>query len=181
MTIGIDLDDTLIETTKTGNKYLKKFITDKSISDYHDLSKDEYLKFYSLYLYDIQKNAPLKKDALKVLNYLHSKNIRIVFITARGTLGFSNSIPITLEYLKKHLVIYDKIIFKKNHKSAAARKEHVDLFIDDKEKVLDEVRKVGIKTLRFTEEKLSNHDIVSSWREVKRYIDKLIGEVKNEW
>ena len=71
MTIGIDLDDTLIETTKTGNKYLKKFITDKSISDYHDLSKDEYLKFYSLYLYDIQKNAPLKKDALNEINKIN--------------------------------------------------------------------------------------------------------------
>ena len=99
MTIGIDLDDTLIETTKTGNKYLKEFITDNSITDYHDLSKDEYLKFYKVYLYDIQKCAPIKKDALKVLNYLHSKNIRIVFITARGTLGFTDSIPITLELI----------------------------------------------------------------------------------
>ena len=56
MTIGIDLDDTLIETTKTGNEYLKEFVTDNSITDYHDLSKDEYLKFYGMYLYDIQKN-----------------------------------------------------------------------------------------------------------------------------
>lgn len=182
MTIGIDLDDTLIETTKTGNKYLKEFITDNSISDYHDLSKDEYLSFYRMYLYDIQKCAPLKKDALKVLDYLHSKNIRIVFITARGTLGFTESIPITLEYLKDHNVIYDKIIFRKNHKSAAAKKESVDLFIDDKERVLDEIKRVGIKTLRFTEKcEQSNHDIVSSWGEAKKYIDNLIGEVKNEW
>ena len=182
MTIGIDLDDTLIETTKTGNEYLKEFVTDNSITDYHDLSKDEYLRFYGMYLYDIQKNAPIKKDALKVLNYLRSKNIRVVFITARGTLGFTESIPITLEYLKDHNVIYDKIIFKKNHKSAAARKEKIDLFIDDKERVLDEIKRVGIKTLRFTEKtKKSNHDIVSSWPEVKKYIDNLIGEVKDEW
>ena len=182
MTIGIDLDDTLIETTKTGNKYLKEFITDNSITDYHDLSKDEYLKFYKVYLYDIQKCAPIKKDALKVLNYLHSKNIRIVFITARGTLGFTDSIPITLEYLKNHNVIYDKIIFKKNHKSASARKEHVDLFIDDKERVLDEIKRLGIRTLRFTEKnESSNHDTVSSWLDAKKYIDNLIGEVKDEW
>ena len=182
MTIGIDLDDTLIETTKTGNEYLKEFITDSSISDYHDLSKDEYLKFYQAYLYDIQKNAPLKKDALKVLNYLHSKNIRIVFITARGTLGFTKSIPISLEYLKDHNVIYDKIIFRKNHKSASARKEKIDLFIDDKERVLDEIKRLGIRTLRFTKNgEKSNHDLVSSWNEVKIYIDNLIGEVKDEW
>ena len=182
MTIGIDLDDTLIETTKTGNKYLKEFITDNSITDYHDLSKDEYLKFYKVYLYDIQKCAPIKKDALKVLNYLRSKNIRIVFITARGTLGFTDSIPITLEYLKNHDVVYDKIIFKKNHKSASARKEHVDLFIDDKERVLDEIKRLEIRTLRFTEKnESSNHDTVSSWLDAKKYIDNLIGEVKDEW
>ena len=84
MIIGIDLDDTLIETTKTGNKYLKMFVKDNSITDYHDLDKDEYLRFYGMYLYDIQKCAPLKKGALEVLNYLHSKNIKIVIITARG-------------------------------------------------------------------------------------------------
>ena len=81
MIIGIDLDDTLIETTKTGNKYLKIFVKDNSITDYHDLDKDEYLRFYGMYLYDIQKCAPLKKGALEVLNYLHSKNIKIVIIT----------------------------------------------------------------------------------------------------
>ena len=182
MTIGIDLDDTLIETTKTGNKYLKKFITDKRVTDYHDLSKDEYLRFYKMYLYDIQKEAPLKKDALKVLRYLHSKNIRIVIITARGTLGFADSIPITLEYLKKHNIVYDKIIFKKNHKSASAVREKIDLFIDDKEKVLDEIKRVGIKTLRFVDNfTKSNHDTVSSWLDIKNYIDNLFGEVKNEW
>lgn len=181
MTIGIDLDDTLIETTKTGNKYLKKFITDNSITDYHDLSKNEYLKFYKIYLYDIQREAPLKKDALNILKYLHSKNIKIIFITARGTLGFKDSIPITLEFLKKHNVIYDKIIFKKNHKAPSATKEKVDLFIDDKEWVLDEIKCVGIKTLRFMSSfEKSNHDQVSSWQEVKKYIDNLIGEVKDE-
>ena len=80
MTIGIDLDDTLIETTKTGNKYLKMFVKDNSITDYHDLDKDEYLRFYGMYLYDIQKNAPIKKDALKVLNYLRSKNIELFLL-----------------------------------------------------------------------------------------------------
>lgn len=182
MIIGIDLDDTLIETTKTGNKYLKMFVKDNSITDYHDLDKDEYLRFYGMYLYDIQKWAPLKKGALEVLNYLHSKNIKIVIITARGTLGFSESIPVTLDYLKDHNVIYDKIIFKKNHKSASAKQEKIDLFIDDKEKVLDEIKRAGIKTLRFTKkDEKSNHDVVSSWKEVKIYIDNLIGEVKNEW
>ena len=176
MTIGIDLDDTLIETTEIGNRYLKKFITDNSISDYHDLSKPEYLKFYKLYLYDIQKCAPLKKDALNVLEYLHSKNIKIVIITARGTLGFVDSIPITLEYLKKHNVIYDKIIFRKNHKSSAAKKEKIDLFIDDKQWVLDEIKKEGIKTLHFTDDfKKSNHDVVTSWLDIKKYIHFIRG------
>ena len=35
MTIGIDLDDTLIDTKETANKYLKEFIKDESLKDYH--------------------------------------------------------------------------------------------------------------------------------------------------
>ena len=40
---------------------------------------------------------------------------------------------------------------------------------------------MGIRTLRFTKNgEKSNHDLVSSWNEVKIYIDNLIGEVKDE-
>ena len=57
MTIGIDLDDTLIDTKETANKYLKEFIKDESLKDYHNLSKKEYNKFLNKYLYKIQKES----------------------------------------------------------------------------------------------------------------------------
>ena len=179
MTIGIDLDDTLIETTKTGNEYLKEFVTDNSITDYHDLDKDEYLRFYGMYLYDIQKCAPLKKGALEVLNYLHSKNIKIVIITARGTLGFGESIPVTLDYLKDHNVIYDKIIFKKNHKAASAKQEKIDLMIDDSNINCEKLARDHIHTIYLKDapsldiEENEYLKVLYNWGEIYRYIEQL--------
>ena len=52
-------------------------------------------------------------------------------------------------------------------------KNNLDLFIDDKERVLDDVKKAGIKTLRITDDKESKHDIVHNWLEIKDYVDSL--------
>ena len=58
-------------------------------------------------------------------------------------------------------------------KTCRAYCDGVDVFIDDKERVLDEIAKLGIKTLIFSEKKeTSKHQVVSSWKEVKNYILK---------
>ena len=40
MILGIDIDDTITETTLTANKYITLF--DNSYKDYHDLSQNKY-------------------------------------------------------------------------------------------------------------------------------------------
>ena len=181
MTIGIDLDDTLIDTSKTANKYLKEFISDENIVDYHKLSKKNYNKFLKKYLYNIQKESSIKTNAAEVINYLKSKNIKIVIITARGSRKFLKSKEITEDFLKTNNIIYDKIVYNQNHKYKICQKEKVDLFIDDKEWVLDEIKNCGIKTLKFlVNDEESKHDIVKNWQEVKDYIINMVGEVKNE-
>ena len=68
---------------------------------------------------------------------------------------------------------YDKILFFQENKAESCLAESVDVFIDDKERVLDEIAKLGIKTLIFSEKKeTSKHQVVSSWKEVKNYILK---------
>lgn len=176
MTIGIDLDDTLIDTKETANKYLKEFIKDESLKDYHNLSKKEYNKFLNKYLYKIQKESTIKDKAIETIKYLNANGFRIVIITARGSLNYLKSKHITEKYLSQNNIIYDKIIYNQNHKYKACQKEKVDLFIDDKEWVLDEVKDHGIKTLKFlVDNETSKHDKVKSWQEVKDYIIKLWG------
>ena len=65
-----------------------------------------------------------------------------------------------------------KYFFQEN-KGITCKKYNLDLFIDDKERVLDDVKKAGIKTLRITDDKESKHDIVHNWLEIKDYVDSL--------
>ena len=181
MTIGIDLDDTLINTSKTANKYLKEFINDESIIDFHKLSKKNYNKFLKKYLYNIQRESSIKDNAVDTINYLKDNNFKIVIITARGSRKFLKSKKITEDFLKTNNIIYDKIVYNQNHKYKACQKEKIDLFIDDKEWVLDEIKNTGIKTLKFLlNNEASKHNTVKNWQEVKEYIINMFGEVKNE-
>ena len=69
---------------------------------------------------------------------------------------------------------FDKIIFKQKSKFDECIKNNVDLFIDDKEEVLDEIKKKGIATLRITDSLESKHEVVKNWQEIKDYVDRWV-------
>ena len=99
LVIGIDLDDTLIETSKLANKILHENDKYKDLEDFHLLKHSEYQKFLKKHIKDIQENVELKEQAIEVLKWLKEKNFSIVIITARGSKGFDFLIPITEKYL----------------------------------------------------------------------------------
>ena len=58
-----------------------------------------------------------------------------------------------------------------NKKGKIAKELNVSDFIDDKEKVLDEVKEYGIQTIWYTNEKKeSKHLIFSNWLDIANYI-----------
>lgn len=174
MKIGIDIDNTITNTSILANELANNI---RKCSNYHDLDKNDIKTFLTHYLDDIVYNVTLKEDVLFVLNKWHSKGYKIIFITARGTddvddLVNLKAIYLTSLYFKKMNVPFDEIVFFKNSKADTAKKYDLDVFIDDKEKVLDEVRDKGILTIRFTSCE-SKHKVASSWLEV----DKIIAEM----
>ena len=82
-------------------------------------------------------------------------------------------------YLKKVLkendIHYDEIYYKQHDKGSAAAKAKVDYFIDDKERVLDEVSSFNIKTIYYVPDKskvTSKHLVFDDWQEIADYIIK---------
>lgn len=170
--IGVDIDDTLTNTTLFANNILKASGID-NLEDYHDLEQVAFNEFIKKNIKRIQRDVTLKDDAKEVLDWFKRKGIVIKIITARGSHGFEELVPITLNYLNEKGIPYDKILFFQENKAESCLAESVDVFIDDKERVLDEIAKLGIKTLIFSEKKeTSKHQVVSSWKEVKNYILK---------
>ena len=78
LVIGIDLDDTLTETSKLANKILHENDKYKDLEDFHLLKHSEYQKFLKKHIKDIQENVELKEQAIEVLKWLKEKNFSIV-------------------------------------------------------------------------------------------------------
>lgn len=181
LVIGIDLDDTLTETSKLANKILHENDKYKDLEDFHLLKHSEYQKFLKKHIKDIQENVELKEQAIEVLKWLKEKNFSIVIITARGSKGFDFLIPITVKYLISKKIPYDAIIFKQEKKGKACISHNVSLFIDDKENVLDEISEHGIKVLRMNNKnENSKYPSVKSWQDVKKYIQETFNLIVDE-
>lgn len=177
MILGIDIDDTITETTKVSNGYLAKY--DNNYQDYHDLPQEKYNEFINLYLQEIVKNNILKDGVKEAFLYFKSIGCKIVFITARNDVYTPNVKKLSKEFLDNNHIPYDKIVFDDvaiGDKSKYAYEEKIDIFIDDKEMVLDRIKEVNpqIECLRFTKDK-SKYKTFDNWNDLQKYIKNKIG------
>lgn len=169
MVIGIDIDDTITETTKNIKKYLAEFAP--GYLDYHDLPLKRYEEFMRRYVDIIMETDSLRSGVKEFFDYCYSKKYKIIIITARNKRYTNHSFEITEEYLKKNDLKYDKIIFEQTEKGSAAFLNHVELFIDDREEVLDGIHSYGIECIRFTNSK-SKYLTFYDWKEVLKFLKK---------
>ena len=169
MTIGIDVDDTITKTTETLNSIpgLNRELFDEILTRPDSVPDlDERLK-------EVFGNMEVFDNAIEVINDLKSKGNKIVIITARGGI-LDVLVPITEEFIKEKGIMIDKVVYYQERKGNACRDNNVDVFIDDNEIVLDEVKEKGIKTIRFSKNNVvSNHVVLHNWLEVKEYIARL--------
>ena len=148
MTIGIDIDDTITKTSEKAAENLAKY--DNNYLDYHNLPKEKYEEFMKLYQAEILRTVERREGVKEVKT-------------------------ITLDYLAQNELEYDKIILGKENKGKIAKEEGIDIFIDDKETVLDDMVENGIKTIRRTEKTDSKHVSFANWSDIVNYIKTLEG------
>ena len=132
MTIGIDIDDTLTETSKIANLYLKQNEKYKDLVDYHLLDTETFGRFVAENIESIQKHVPLKAGAKDFIDNLRESGNKVIIITARGSNEFEFLINITLDYFKDMGIDVDEIVFAQERKGDACLKCGVEIFIDDK-------------------------------------------------
>lgn len=170
MIIGIDIDDTITDTSIVANKYLTLF--SRNYQDYHELPQEKYYDFLNEYQAEIVKNNILKEGCQEAFKYLKENGWKIIIITARSSEFDSRIEKLTKEFLANNNLIYDKIIFNAIEKGTIASSEHLSIFIDDKEEVLDDVNKFNITCLRFTQ-KASKYKTFNNWYDIIEYIKKI--------
>lgn len=184
MRIGVDIDDTIVDTTKRIVQYVAEHfaIADKEealniarevlFSDFQD-SKS--LDFVQKHFINIAESAAIKENAKEVLKRLSDRH-EIYIITARSDEMFK-SIDMTIDYLKDYQIPHDKLITGAFNKVDDCKEHAIDLMIDDMISTIETVKNAGIKTLLFNSdsnrEMPSTSDRVDDWLEVERYILEL--------
>ncbi len=160
MIIGIDIDDTITNTSEMASQFLDGY----NGSKFEKLNIEEYKDFCKKYLLEIQKKMTIKDGSRETINYLHSKGYKIYLVTLRKDNYGHNIEENTLNYLKINNINYDKIFFGVRDKWKVCKEENISLMIDDNDVIISECIANSVKCLQFGKE-------VNSWTEVRNLIE----------
>lgn len=196
MNIGIDIDDTIVDTItpiiKYGNMYNHDVFGVKEEKGTTGLSPTshylEYIfgwaegtkfEFFDKYYEQVIKECKIRRNASEILRKLKDEGHTINFITARFN---SNEVcdteGITRETLKKYKIPYDNLVMHTQKKIDACKNLNIDVFIDDSYDQCKNLQNNGIKSFVITTKmnnKLKFDDVkrVSSWNEIYNSIQQL--------
>lgn len=198
MKIGIDIDNTLTEVQEKLNEaaYTYAVSLGKNLEGYDKLMQDEkndgteYAKRFQFnyeelkyFLKDIQENitnnAIPRKNAKEVIDKLKNDGHQIYIITGRDNGDYSDPYNMTVNWLKKYNIYYDKIFFvnaKNSHsKTEVCLENNISIMIDDSKRLCLDMIKHGITT--FIIDTPYNKDVdgsvrVHNWKEIYENIKK---------
>lgn len=186
--IGIDIDDTLTNTSELLTEMAYKYDKDYSNDNYiinsipalvRGLFDDEILnKFYIDHVIELGNNVKVKEDAKEVIDKLINDGHKIIFITARSNKFYPNAEEFNKEYLSINKINYNKLICGKSHKVETCKEEKIDIMFDDAVDTCESLNQNNIKGVVFTsninKQRETKCDRVNSWKEVYTYINNFI-------
>ena len=183
MTIGLDIDNTLVDTQEAMYKFIyedeKK---EELLLNINHLTagntKNEMVKyFYKKYALKIFESAKLIDGAKETIDYLVNNNHKIIFVTLRGDSNelYKSSLRVTLDYFNKYNIPYTKIIFDSNDKASICKAENIDVMLDDSLKVISRVNKTKTRAILFNSKNKQNYgcEQVTSWQEFINIIKEI--------
>lgn len=151
MVFVFDIDDTLCDTDGYSEKYILEFIAKNNLNIKQnakvvrfaemkfDWTEEEALAWYKTYGDQMALEFPLKPNAKETVNALHDMGHTIVLATARATDWHVEPERITLEWLDKNGIKYDKIYLGRVDKEQICIDENADVFVDDDIKICTKV------------------------------------------
>lgn len=157
MKIGIDIDDTM--TFIKDDLFEAACIYDKSLGNsgkpvydnYYigkmfNWNKEEYRYFMGEVRKNVVMNAKLRSGLIEVLTKLRELGHEIIIITARTNYYYKDPYNMTISWLKKESIPYDKLILGSINKKKDCINEDIDIFLDDDIDNCLNVNAAGIKT-----------------------------------
>ncbi len=187
MNIGIDIDDTITNSSEVVKEYCYKYdsayCTDNRLIKSFEriirgfLDDDVVKRFFNDHARNIGNDIKIKENAKEVIDKLRSKGNKIFIITARSDKFYENAQKFCEEYLKRNNINYDKLITGQTFKIETCKNEKIDLMIDDAIDTCEELAREGIKTILFNSEININKETsvkrVDNWNQLYNEIQNL--------
>ncbi len=193
MRIGIDIDncisnfdDTLLKEYLKHDKKLRntgiinenpKYLR-KGMFDWTD---EEETSFYNANIENFAKKLKPIEDSSYYIKKLKEDGHEIYIITGRNNGEYTNPNELTVEWLNKYNIIYDKLIltdaYDKHAKTVECLKNNIDLMIEDSTRISLDLISNGIKVYTINtryNQKEQTLDRVSKWKEIYERINKMI-------
>lgn len=190
MIIGIDIDDTISNSSDVFFKYGTLFNKENNINseiklDVYDLCEafgwddKNFNKFVKNYFSNFLDEVCPQENAVNVINTLKNEGNKIVIITARSTELFEDPYRMSADWLDKYKISYDKLVVNGADKGTKCLENNVELFIDDlTANCLDVYKKTHRKpflmTNHFNQKDFAPEVIrVSNWNEIYDKIETM--------
>lgn len=190
MKIGIDIDGVILDYERVLKTYgdLYDFIELKKdgivnrnehyLRNRYNWTEEERMNFVNKYFLELSKNTPLIPGAKTVINMLKKEGNELIIISARGGM-IEKMKDVALEKFKEEKISFNKYYWKQDDKLEVAKKEKIDVMIDDSYDVCKKLSSNKIKTIYFRDKDMKlleqNEYLkeVSNWGEIYRYIRNL--------
>ncbi len=188
MRIGIDIDNVLSNFNEV---LLKDYInhdkklrnngivnTNVYVRKMFDWSEDEEKKYYKENIERLASLFEPIKDCSKYIKKLRDNGNFICIISGRDNGEYSNPYNMTINWLNKYDIEYDKLIltnaYNYQEKADICIENNIDVMIDDSINVCHKCSKGGIKSLLFNTEYNKNEarfTRVNNWEEIFNYVN----------
>ena len=190
MKIGRDIDGVILDYERILKTYgdLYDFIELKKdgivnrnehyLRNRYNWTEEERMEFVNKYFLELSKITPLMPGAKTIISMLKKEGNELIIISARGGM-IEEMKDVALEKFEEENLSFDKYYWKQDNKLEVAKRENIDVMIDDSYDVCKKLSANGIRTIYFRDKEMKlleqNEYLkeVSNWGEIYRYIKKL--------
>lgn len=175
MRIGIDLDDTLVDTVKTVKRIIEENSCDLNTANYRKWKTIEKQNFFDKYGEYLFLNGIINDGAVDVINKLKEDGHELWIVTARNNTFCKNGIEYSKQFLINNNINVDNACFSVSPKGKFCADNNIDILIDDSPFQCNSVLDHGKKAILFDSEfnQDSNLTRALNWEEVYRVIKQM--------
>lgn len=185
MVFVFDIDDTISETDAYSEYYIAKYFKENNLPYVKVKNDTRYaeakfswdgvtaLKWYKVFGDDMMREFPCRPYAKEVINILYDMGHRVVIATARSKTWHDQPEQVTLEWLKKENIKYNKLYVGRSDKENICVDENADFFLDDDVKQCTNVANLKSKTksLIFNTDYNKNVEVSPQITRVNSFLD----------